>query len=80
MIMDVPSIRPLGNPSLIKPIMSETIAAASKIQLIGSSEKFSNTSSEIDLILGGGKEFRPKCALLSLSSFGSLPIPVSKLV
>jgi hypothetical protein len=58
-IIDKPSVRPSGKPSLAIPIITETKAAAQRTTLIGSS-KFSAINSKIVLILGGGKAFIPK--------------------
>jgi len=57
-IIDKPSVKPSGNPSLIIPIITETRAAPHNITLIGSS-KFSAINSQIVLILGGGKALTP---------------------
>ena len=53
-MIDVPSMRPSGNPDLIIPITTDATAAKRRIILIGSS-KFSAISSPSVLIFGGGK-------------------------
>jgi hypothetical protein len=57
-IIDRPSVRPSGNPSLATPIITETNAAAHNTIFIGSS-KFSAINSKIVLIFGGGNAFTP---------------------
>jgi len=57
-IIDKPSVRPSGKPSLAIPIITETRAAPQSTTLIGSS-KFSAINSQIPLILGGGNAFTP---------------------
>ena len=63
-MIEVPSIRPSGKPSLRSPMATDTMAAQSKTILIGSS-KFSPIIWQTVLILGGGNEFTPNAFALS---------------
>ena len=71
-MMERPSVRPSGKPSLSTPIMMDTTAAPQRITLIGSL-KFSMISSHRVLITGGGKAFVPCSYILFCIDFGSIP-------